>query len=158
MARIAFIGLGNMGLPMVKNLLAASHDVTGFDLSEELVSEAKEAGATSAANIAAARCPKALNALTADMCLNIHGMLKGWAMNPGIYAVVVEGEGEKAFCAGGDVVALYKAGQAFKDGDQGALGTKSLLGLGRRLAQNQSPARWRPLCIERFQGFYLGGR
>ena len=33
MARIAFIGLGNMGLPMARNLVAVGHDVTGFDLS-----------------------------------------------------------------------------------------------------------------------------
>ena len=33
MARIGFIGLGNMGLPMARNLLRAGHDVVGFDLS-----------------------------------------------------------------------------------------------------------------------------
>jgi len=30
--RIAFIGLGNMGLPMAANLLKAGHAVAGFDL------------------------------------------------------------------------------------------------------------------------------
>src|SRR5438270_10497709 len=34
MARIGFIGLGNMGLPMAQNLVKAGHAVTGFDLSE----------------------------------------------------------------------------------------------------------------------------
>jgi 3-hydroxyisobutyrate dehydrogenase len=34
MANIGFIGLGNMGLPMARNLLKAGHQVTGFDLSE----------------------------------------------------------------------------------------------------------------------------
>ncbi len=34
MARIAFIGLGNMGLPMARNLARAGHDVVGFDLNE----------------------------------------------------------------------------------------------------------------------------
>ncbi|TFL16866.1 3-hydroxyisobutyrate dehydrogenase [Jannaschia formosa] len=29
--RIAFIGLGNMGAPMARNLIAAGHEVTGFD-------------------------------------------------------------------------------------------------------------------------------
>ncbi len=29
--KIGFIGLGNMGAPMAKNLVAAGHDVTGFD-------------------------------------------------------------------------------------------------------------------------------
>ena len=32
MAKVAFIGLGNMGLPMAKNLLEHGHDVIGFDL------------------------------------------------------------------------------------------------------------------------------
>ncbi len=31
--KIGFIGLGNMGGPMARNLLAAGHDVTGFDLN-----------------------------------------------------------------------------------------------------------------------------
>jgi len=35
MAKIGFIGLGNMGLPMAKNLLKAEHEVTGFDLNAE---------------------------------------------------------------------------------------------------------------------------
>jgi 3-hydroxyisobutyrate dehydrogenase len=33
MARIGFVGLGTMGLPMARNLLKAGHQVTGFDLS-----------------------------------------------------------------------------------------------------------------------------
>ena len=32
MANVAFIGLGNMGGPMAKNLVAANHDVIVFDL------------------------------------------------------------------------------------------------------------------------------
>ncbi len=32
MARVGFIGLGNMGAPMAANLLAAGHELTGFDL------------------------------------------------------------------------------------------------------------------------------
>ncbi len=31
--KIGFIGLGNMGAPMAANLIAAGHDVTGFDVS-----------------------------------------------------------------------------------------------------------------------------
>ena len=34
MARIGFIGLGNMGLPMARNLLKAGHQVAGFDLNK----------------------------------------------------------------------------------------------------------------------------
>ena len=31
--KIGFIGLGNMGAPMAKNLAAAGHHITGFDLN-----------------------------------------------------------------------------------------------------------------------------
>lgn len=34
MAKIGFIGLGNMGGPMAANLVAANHEVTGFDVSD----------------------------------------------------------------------------------------------------------------------------
>jgi 3-hydroxyisobutyrate dehydrogenase len=37
MARIGFIGLGNMGLPMARNLLKAGHQVAGFDLSRKAI-------------------------------------------------------------------------------------------------------------------------
>ena len=52
MARIAFIGLGNMGLPMAKNLLAAGHEVAGFDLVSRAVEAFAAAGgvACSSAN------------------------------------------------------------------------------------------------------------
>ncbi len=44
MTTIAFVGLGNMGLPMAKNLLAAGFSVTGFDLSAEARAAFTEAG------------------------------------------------------------------------------------------------------------------
>jgi len=45
MAQIAFIGLGNMGGPMARNLLAAGHGVAVFDLSEAALAGMAEAGA-----------------------------------------------------------------------------------------------------------------
>lgn len=45
MANLAFIGLGNMGGPMAKNLLAAGHAVTVFDLSEAACGQMRDAGA-----------------------------------------------------------------------------------------------------------------
>lgn len=44
MAKIGFIGLGNMGLPMARNLLSAGHEVTGFDLSDDALAALEEAG------------------------------------------------------------------------------------------------------------------
>jgi len=54
MARIGFIGLGNMGLPMAKNLLDAGHSLTVFDLSEDAVADAVAAGAIGAEGAIAA--------------------------------------------------------------------------------------------------------
>lgn len=44
MARIAFIGLGNMGGGMAANLVKHGHDVRAFDLSAEALDKAKKAG------------------------------------------------------------------------------------------------------------------
>ena len=45
MATVAFIGLGNMGGPMAKNLLKAGNEVTVFDLVPEACADLKNAGA-----------------------------------------------------------------------------------------------------------------
>jgi len=52
MARIGFIGLGNMGLPMARNLVAAGHEVTGYDLSETQMKAFAEAGGKRAGSLA----------------------------------------------------------------------------------------------------------
>ena len=50
MAAIAFLGLGNMGGPMAKNLLAAGHDLTVFDLVEAACVALAAEGASVAAS------------------------------------------------------------------------------------------------------------
>ena len=54
MAKIGFIGLGNMGLPMAKNLAAAGHAVTGFDLAPASLEAAAAAGITGVGSAAEA--------------------------------------------------------------------------------------------------------
>jgi 3-hydroxyisobutyrate dehydrogenase len=44
MARIGFVGLGNMGLPMARNLAKAGHEVRGYDLSAAAMDAAAEGG------------------------------------------------------------------------------------------------------------------
>ena len=44
MARIGFLGLGNMGLPMARNLAKAGHQVVGFDVVPAACKAAGEAG------------------------------------------------------------------------------------------------------------------
>ena len=50
MAKIAFIGLGNMGGGMAANLAKAGHDVVAFDLSEDALKRAEGRGASRAAS------------------------------------------------------------------------------------------------------------
>ena len=54
MARIGFVGLGNMGGPMLLNLLKAGHDVTAFDLVPAALTRARDNGARVAASAAEA--------------------------------------------------------------------------------------------------------
>ena len=54
MTSIAFIGLGNMGGPMARNLLAAGHSLRIFDLSESALGDVAEAGGQIAASAPAA--------------------------------------------------------------------------------------------------------
>lgn len=54
--------------------------------------------------------PEALNALRHDMCLSIETALRTWACAPDIALVIIDGAGDKAFCAGGDIVSIYQAG------------------------------------------------
>ena len=54
MARVAFIGLGNMGGGMAANLAKAGHEVRAFDLSQVALDRAASHGCTTAASAAAA--------------------------------------------------------------------------------------------------------
>ena len=55
--------------------------------------------------------PRALNALTQDMCAAMHAWLRDWAVDAAIHTVVIDAAPGKAFCAGGDVRAVYDAGR-----------------------------------------------
>jgi len=54
MARVAFIGLGNMGGGMAANLAKKGHDVRAFDLSADALEKATAAGCLAAESAAAA--------------------------------------------------------------------------------------------------------
>src|ERR1700679_4102484 len=56
--------------------------------------------------------PKALNALTHGMCLGLAQTLPRWAQDDAIRAVAIRGAGERAFCAGGDIRAMYESNLA----------------------------------------------
>ncbi|MFA7665990.1 MAG: enoyl-CoA hydratase/isomerase family protein [Burkholderiaceae bacterium] len=52
--------------------------------------------------------PRQVNALTLQMCQLMLDQLRAWASDEGIVAVVLEGEGAKGLCAGGDVAGVIR--------------------------------------------------
>jgi enoyl-CoA hydratase len=55
--------------------------------------------------------PQALNAFTLGMYRRFDPMLRGWADDPEVHAVLIRGAGGRAFCAGGDIRLLYEQGK-----------------------------------------------
>lgn len=53
--------------------------------------------------------PKALNALHLDMVLAIESAIERWEARTDIVAILIDADSDKAFCAGGDIVNLYRA-------------------------------------------------
>ncbi len=51
--------------------------------------------------------PKALNALNLDMIQRLQAQLDDWREDDAVQAVWLQGAGERAFCAGGDIRKLY---------------------------------------------------
>ena len=59
--------------------------------------------------------PQALNAITLDMVVTMTALLRAWADDPAVGAILLDGAGGRAFAAGGDIRALYDAA---KSGDK----------------------------------------
>jgi len=54
--------------------------------------------------------PQALNALTYEMCMAIDAALMRWHDDDAVDLVIIDAQGERAFCAGGDIAELYATG------------------------------------------------
>ncbi|QYX56338.1 enoyl-CoA hydratase/isomerase family protein [Roseovarius sp. SCSIO 43702] len=94
--------------------------------------------------------PKALNALTYDMALAIEDALDSWAGDDGVALVIIDAEGDKAFCAGGDVQKLYHTGRA-GDFDYGRRFWRDEYRLNAKIAEYPKP------YVAFMQGFTMGG-
>jgi enoyl-CoA hydratase len=96
--------------------------------------------------------PHALNALTLDNYRRIVPALRSWAADPSVQAVVVRGIGERAFCAGGDVRAVYEAGRGISgDSDLTAIFFREEYELIRRIHHFPKP------YIALIDGITMGG-
>lgn len=94
--------------------------------------------------------PKALNALDHDMAMAIEGALDAWRGDESVQIVIIDAVGERAFCAGGDIAAVYHAGRA---GD---------FALGRdfwrdEYRMNAKIAEYPKPIVAFMQGFVMGG-
>lgn len=94
--------------------------------------------------------PKALNALSYDMAMALDQALKDWADDDAIELVILDAEGDKAFCAGGDIQQLYETGRA---GDY-AFGQKFWRDEYR---MNALLAEYPKPIVSFMQGFVMGG-
>jgi len=56
--------------------------------------------------------PKAMNALTYEMCLQIESALDTWRDDDAVKMLLIDAAGDRAFCAGGDIAELYATGNA----------------------------------------------
>lgn len=59
--------------------------------------------------------PKALNALTHQMCLTLEQAMQNWAADDSVKILMIDAAGERAFCAGGDIVSIYNESKDGKD-------------------------------------------
>jgi 3-hydroxyisobutyrate dehydrogenase len=94
--------------------------------------------------------PKALNALTWEMCLAIETALDGWADDPAISLVIIDGAGEKAFCSGGDIAEMYASGLR-ADYDYGQRFWRDEYRLNAKMYHFPKPV------VSFMQGFTMGG-
>lgn len=69
--------------------------------------------------IATLNAPKTLNGLSLAMARLLDAQLHAWASNPSIVMVLLQGAGEKAFCAGGDLHGLYRSMQDYRAAGSG---------------------------------------
>ncbi|MEX5730211.1 enoyl-CoA hydratase [Rhodovulum iodosum] len=94
--------------------------------------------------------PKALNALSYEMCLEIEQALDSWAGDPAVALVLIDAAGDKAFCAGGDIALMYETG------------SKGDYGFGQKFwrdeyRMNAKIALYPKPVVSLMQGFTMGG-
>ncbi|MDO5529037.1 MAG: enoyl-CoA hydratase/isomerase family protein, partial [Paracoccus sp. (in: a-proteobacteria)] len=94
--------------------------------------------------------PRALNALSYDMVRGIHAALDEWRGDDSVDLLIIDGEGEKAFCAGGDVAQIYHAAKA-GDHQLGARFFRDEYRMNAALADYEKP------IVSFMQGYVMGG-
>lgn len=94
--------------------------------------------------------PKALNALSYDMCLALDAALRSWKNDADVALVIIDAAGDKAFCAGGDIAEMYATGMA-GDYAYGRRFWADEYRMNARIADYPKPV------VTLMQGFTMGG-
>ncbi len=94
--------------------------------------------------------PKALNAMTYEMCLAIEAAFDTWRADDAVDLIVINAEGERAFCSGGDIADLYDNG------------TKGIFAYGQKFwadeyRLNHKIFTYPKPVVSFLQGFTMGG-
>lgn len=98
---------------------------------------------------------RALNSLTLEMIRAMQVQLDAWAEDPKVGAILIEGAGEKSFCAGGDVVAVRRSRLEESDTDKP---TKLMLDFfGDEYRLNRSISDYPKPYIALLDGVTMGG-
>ncbi|MBT2130749.1 enoyl-CoA hydratase/isomerase family protein [Aliiroseovarius lamellibrachiae] len=94
--------------------------------------------------------PDALNALSYEMCLAIDEALIAWVDDPDVHLIIIDAEGDRAFCAGGDIREIYDIG---KSGDHSRAQAfwRDEYRMNARLYEFPKP------IVSFMQGFTMGG-
>lgn len=94
--------------------------------------------------------PAALNALSHEMAVSIETALDAWRDDDAVELVLIDAVGERAFCAGGDIAAVYHAGRA---GDFAA----GIAFWSDEYRMNAKIAEYPKPIVAFMQGFVMGG-
>ena len=94
--------------------------------------------------------PQALNALTYDMCMAVDAALIRWRGDDAVQVVLIDAEGPRAFCSGGDIAEMYATGTA-GDYAYGRRFWRDEYRMNARLFEFPKPT------VSFLQGFTMGG-
>lgn len=94
--------------------------------------------------------PQALNALTYDMCLAIEAAIDAWQTDDTVSLIILDAQGDRAFCAGGDIGDVWRAGMA-GDYDLGRRFWADEYRMNAKLADYPKP------IVAFLHGFVMGG-
>ncbi|TDR41535.1 enoyl-CoA hydratase/carnithine racemase [Tahibacter aquaticus] len=103
---------------------AASDAASGPTASPVLFDEWPSAGGKRI-GVATLNAPASLNGLSLAMAQLLDAQLAAWAGDAGVALVVLQGAGEKAFCAGGDLHGLYRGMRDYVAGGAGDIRNNS---------------------------------